>query len=159
MPVKSIITTLDAGKSIWTPDGISAPLMGVITQASVFGRFKATSITAQTAGTIIVTPPASESIVLTDLIFSAEKKNLGTDTFRFYDGTNTVDIIVGSVGDGPLNLAIGFQGHWQGWRDAYLQIVQDGADHVANVAVGYYFVRKELSHPYAKWNALRDARE
>ena len=158
MPVKSIITKSESGKALWSPNGIHAPLSGITNQASVFGRFKATSVTAQTAGTTIVTPPSNESIVLTDLIFSAEKKNLGTDTLRFYDGTNTVAIIVGSVGDGPLNLAIGFQGCWQGWKNAYLQIVQAGADHYVNVAVGYYFMPKELSHAYARWNKLRDHR-
>ena len=158
MSVKSVIIKPESNKAIWFPDGIKAPLLGVTSQPSVFGRFKATSITAITAGTTVVTPPGEESIVLTDLIISAEKKNLGVDTLRFYDGTNAVNIIVGSVADSPLNLAIGFQGCWQGWKDAYLQIVQAGANHYFNVAVGYYFMPKESSHAYAEWNSLRDSR-
>jgi len=156
MPVKSTLTKTGTGKAIWCPEGIYAPLVGTATQALSFGRFKTASLTAEHAGTTIVTPPKNESIVLTDLIVTAEKKALGADTLRFYDGTKTENIIVGSVADSPLNIAIGFQGLWQGWRDAYLQLVQTGADHYVNVAVGYYFMPEELTETYARWNKLRE---
>lgn len=160
MSVKSILTKLSNSKAIWCPEGIEAPLLGVATQARTFGRFKTITITAITeAGEgIIVTPPKNESIVMTDLIISAEKKNLGIDTLRFYCGTNTVNIMVTSVGDSSVNLAIPFAGHWQGWKDAYLQVVQTGASHYLSVAVGYYFMPSELSNVYSKWDKLRDLR-
>ena len=157
MTVKSVITKPETNEAVWLPGRIRAPLIGVTTQPSVFGRFKTASLT-ETGNSIIVTPPGDESIVLTDLIVTAEKKNLGIDTLRFYDGTNTVDIIIASVADSPVNIAIGFQGCWQGWKDAYLQLVQTGANHYANVAVGYYFMPKETTHAYAEWNSLRDSR-
>ena len=157
MSVKSIITKVDTGKAIWTPEGIYAPLVGTITEARVFGRFKTASLTAVGTSTI-VTPPANESIVLTDLIISAEKKNSGIDILKFFDGTNTVTIINASVDDSPVNLAVPFAGFWQGWKDAYLHLEQTGANHYVSVAVGYYFLPKELSHAYARWNKLRDVR-
>lgn len=157
MSVKSIITKVETGKAIWTPDGIHAPLVGTVTQARAFGRFKTVSLTAVGTSTI-VTPPANESIVLTDLIISAEKKNLGIDVLKFFDGTDTVTIINASVADSPVNLAIPFAGLWQGWKDAYLHLEQTGANHYVSVAVGYYFMPKELSYAYAKWNKLRDSR-
>ena len=157
MSVKSNLVEVRTGKSIWTPGGIYAPLIGTATQARAFGRFKTASLTA-IGNSIIVTPPKNESIIITDLVITAEKKNNGIDTLKFFDGTNTVNIIVGSVNDSPLNIAIGFQGCWQGWKDAYLQIVQTGANHYANVAVGYYFMPAELTNTYARWNKLRDHR-
>lgn len=158
MSVKSFLTKVGSGKAIWTPDGMYAPLLGITTEARTYGQFKTASVTAITAGTTIVTPPKNESIVLTDLIVSAEKKNLGIDTLRFYDGTNTVNITVTSVADSPVNIAIAFAGHWHGWKDAYLQVVQAGANHYLSVAVGYYFMPAELTEPYARWNHLRDVR-
>ena len=157
MTIKSNLINVGTGKSLWSPGGIYAPILGSITQAGVFGRFKTASRTT-TGTTTIVIPPSNESLIITDLIITAEKKNSGTDTLRLYDGTNAVNIVVGSVDDSPLNLAIGFQGCWQGWRDAYIQLVQAGANHYANIAVGYYFVPPELSHEYADWNHLRDVR-
>ena len=157
MSVKSIITKVGTGKALWTPEGIYAPLMGTVTQARAFGRFKTISLTAIGTGTI-VTPPANESIVLTDLIITAEKKQNGVDVLKFFDGTNTVTILNASVGDSPVNLAIPFAGFWQGWKNAYLHLAQTGANHYVSVAVGYYFMPKELSYAYAKWNKLRDSR-
>lgn len=158
MPIKSTLVKVGTGTALWTPEGIHAPLMGTATQARMFGRFKTASVTATTAGTTFVTPPQNESIVLTDLIVSAEKKNAGIDTLRFYDGTNTVNIMVTSVADSPVNIAIPFAGFWQGWKDAYLQIVQTGANHYISVAVGYYFMPEELTYTYARWDKLRDLR-
>jgi len=160
MSLKSILTKVGSGKAIWTPDGMYAPLLGMTTEARTYGQFKTVSITETTeAGEgIIVTPPKNESIVMTDLIISAEKKNAGIDTLRFYDGTNTENITVTSVADSPVNIAIPFAGHWHGWKDAYLQVVQAGANHYLSVAVGYYFMPKELTETYARWNKLRDLR-
>lgn len=157
MPLKSILTKVGTGKSLWNPEGMYAPLLGTITEARRFGQFKTASLTA-TGNSIIVTPPKNESIVLTDLIVSAEKKNLGIDTLKFFDGTNTVNIMITSVADSPVNIAIPFAGHWHGWKDAYLQVVQTGANHYISVAVGYYFMPKELTETYARWNKLRDVR-
>jgi hypothetical protein len=158
MPVKSTIIKPGTGKAIWTPDGMYAPLVGTTTEARTYGQFKTASITEITLGTTIVAPPSNESIVLTDLIISAEKKNLGIDTLRFHDGTNTVNIMVTSVADSPVNIAIAFAGHWHGWKDAYLQVVQAGANHYYSVSIGYYFMPKELTELYARWNNLRDVR-
>ena len=158
MSVKSVLTKLSNSRAIWTPDGMYAPLLGITTEARSYGQFKTASITATTVGTTIVTPPKNESIVLTDLIVSAEKKNAGIDTLRFYDGTNAVNIMVTSVADSPVNIAIAFAGHWHGWKDAYLQVVQAGANHYYSVAIGYYFMPTELTELYARWNNLRDPR-
>jgi len=156
MSLRSILTKVGTGKAIWTPDGMYAPLLGTTTEARRFGQFKTASVTETTLGTTIVTPPKNESIVLTDLIVSAEKKNAGIDTLRFHDGTNTVNIMVTSVADSPVNIAIPFAGHWHGWKDAYLQVVQAGASHYLSVAVGYYFMPEKLTETYARWNKLRE---
>lgn len=157
MSVKSNLIKAETGKSLWNPEGMYAPLMGTATQARIFGRFKTATLTAVSTTTII-TPPANESIVLTDLIITAEKKNLGIDVLKFFDGTNTVTILNASVADSPVNLAIPFAGFWQGWKNAYLHLAQTGANHYVSVAVGYYFMPKKLSYAYAKWNKLRDSR-
>ena len=154
MSIKSIITKVKTGKAIWTPEGINAPLVGTVTEARVFGRFKTVSLTAIGTSTI-VTPPSNESIVLTDLIISAEKKNSGIDVLKFFDGTNTITIINASVDDSPVNLSVSFAGFWQGWKDAYLHLEQTGANHYVSVAVGYYFMPKKLSNAFANCNKLR----
>ena len=157
MPIKSVLTKPSTGSAIWCPEGIHAPLLGVATQARAFGRWKTVTLTEIGTSTI-VTPPKNESIVLTDLIFTAEKKNAGIDTLRFFDGTNDENILIPSLHDSAVNLAIPFAGLWQGWKDAYLHLAQTGANHYVTVAVGYYFMPSELTETYARWNKLRDSR-
>ena len=155
MPVKSVLTSIEDGKSIWTPGSPVGPCLGTVTFARGFGRFKL-GTRSTTGTTTIVTPPQNESIVITDLIISAEKKNSGIDTLLFNDGTNTENLIVVSVDDSPVNLAIPFAGLWQGWENGYLQITQAGANHYISVAVGYYYMSSDLSVCYTRWNKLRD---
>lgn len=155
MPVKSYLISLKDGKTIWAPASPVGPCLGTVTFARQFGRFKL-GTRSTTGTTTIVTPPKNESIVVTDLIITAEKKNAGLNTLLFNDGTNTENVIVASVSDSPVNLAIPFAGLWQGWKDAYLQIVQTGANHYISVTVGYYYMSSDLSEEYARWNKLRD---
>ena len=144
-----------------TPDG--SPLFSVentlvrmrvpvfTTLAQQFGVFK--NVSRSGAGTTeITTPDANGAIVLTDLIITASKTVTSDVTIHFDDGTNQEVIALSDSIGGVVNLAIGFTGLWQGWRDADLDLVTTG-NVVVNVTVGYYKIPNGLE--FAEWDALR----
>ena len=119
----------------------------------ILGSFK--SATRASAGTTIITQPnGNGAIILTDMIFSSDKVNGATVTVQFTDGANTVVIFAMDVTDAAAVGAIGFQGHWQGWQAARLDLVTTGAV-TATVAVGYYKVTEAEALTYAEWDARR----
>jgi len=116
-----------------------------------FGVFRAAArITAGT--TTIVTPPASGSILLTDLMISGEKQAGSTTSVQFTDGTDTVTIFLASQVDAPPQIAIPFAGRFQGWKDAQIDMVTSGAGD-ATVTIGYVKVPNGL--PFDEWDAYR----
>jgi hypothetical protein len=137
-------------KSFLTPK--NNLVLGTATEGNSHGIFK--TATRSTAGTTTICSPAGDgSIVLTDLIASGQKK-AGTLIVQFYDGTNTEIVCTFYLTDAPLAFAIPFNGRWQGWQSAYLDMVTDIVADVT-VTVGYYKVSKENSLKYDEWNDLR----
>jgi hypothetical protein len=119
-----------------------------------YGVFKTTSYTAQ-GTTQQVTPKGSGSILLTDIIVTFEKKNLGVVTINFHDDTNTVPIIKATLTDAPCNLSMNFNGRWQGWASAHIDVVISGADSIGTVSIGYVLVPPNDSLSYSAWDSKR----
>jgi hypothetical protein len=134
--------------SIHEPEEI---LQVIATEPARHGVFKAVGRTS--AGTtIITTPDGGGSIFITDLVLSASKAATSDVTIQFTDGSNTVIVFLGDSINAPINLAVGFVGRWQGWKDARLELVTTG-NVIANVAVGY--VKSPQGPGFAEWDALR----
>jgi hypothetical protein len=145
---------MEDGKELCTLDGYCpSPSLISHTYGQIKGAFDSTLLSA--ADTYeLVGVTGNESIALTDLIVSAEKKNAGTITIQFNDGTYTEGVVLATVTDAPINLAIPFVGHWQGWRAAYLEVITSEA--IAGcVAVGYFKLPEDKSLTYSEWDAMR----
>jgi len=129
------------------------PTLITHTYGQLEGNFKSTVLAA--ADTYeLVKKSGDEAIVLTDLIVSAEKKNSGTISIQFNDGVNTEGIVLATVTDAPINIAIPFIGHWQGWKGAYLEAITSQA--IAGcVAVGYFRLPEDKALSYSAWNSKR----
>ena len=119
------------------------------------GVFKAQKFSATTTGTTIASPDGDGSIELTDLIISFEKKNTAEITIRYNDGTNTEIIWFGDATDGLINVAISFQGKWQGWKGAYVEVVIANAALDGSIGIGFIKHSEAESLSYYKWNARR----
>lgn len=132
-------------------DGETKYAISTVTNPQTFGVFKSVSLTTAST-TTITTPVNGGSIVLTDLVISAEKKNAGTVIIRFTDGTNTINIFQGTLTDAPINLSVPFVGKWEGWRDARLEVVTN-QNTVATIALGYYKVK--TGRNFTDWDSLR----
>ena len=105
------------------------------------------------AGTTqFVLPAANGSLILTDLIFTADKVNNGSVEILFTDGTDTATIVKPVVTDAPVSLSVAFGGRWQGWRDARIDIIVTNAVS-GTVALGY--VKNTIGLTYAEWDELR----
>lgn len=93
-------------------------------------------------------------IVLTDLVLSLDKRNLGEADIYFTDGTNTESILLVSTNDAPANFSVPFNGRWQCWQGASLK-----ADVVAAVvgciSVGYFRTSEYNTYAYDAWVARR----
>ena len=121
------------------------------TPAQFHGTFK--SATRSGAGTTtLVTPNSNGSILITDVVISGEKTNSTTTIVQFTDGGDTVVLFNATQTDAPVNLAIPFVGRVQGWRDAQVDMVTDGANETT-VLVCYMKLPEGL--PFAEWDALR----
>jgi hypothetical protein len=107
------------------------------------------------AGTYnIVATPASTGIVLTDLVVSLDKRTGGEADIYFTDDTNNESIMVISTNDAPANFSVPFQGRWQGWQSARLDV------DITNAVLGYIsvgFFRTEDTNTFAfdAWTARR----
>jgi len=121
------------------------------TTPQIFGAFK-TSSTSVAGTTTVASAPSGGSLVLTDLILSAEKKNGASVTLRITDGTNTETVVSANLTDSAVFFAHSFVGKWEGWQNARLEVVVVG-NAVVSVAVGYYKI--QTGKAYSEWNALR----
>lgn len=152
--LKTVLTNSKDKKALHTDDGWEySPVIVTTTHAATKGNFKATS--RASAGTTIVTSPnAGGSIVLTDIIVTTDKVNGATVTIHFTDGTNTIVIIDAVVTDAPCNIATSFVGRWHGWRDARIELVTVGTVK-ATVALGYFKVDANHTQDFSEWDAER----
>lgn len=127
------------------------PVPIVTTEPALHGVFK--SATRTTAGTTTITSPdPGGTVVLTDLIISTDKTNATSVVVRFTDDTETINVVVGDSVNAPVNLAIAFGGHWQGWKDARVEMVTTGTVS-ATVALGYMKIPSGI--PFSEWDTLR----
>ena len=121
--------------------------------ARIYGTFKAETRTS--AGTTIVAEPSEDgSIILTDIIVTADRVNGASVTVQFTDGTNTIVIFEVDVTDAPVAIGLPLNGRWQGWRNARLELVTVGAV-TSTLSVGYYKIPSTRTLDYSTWDALR----
>lgn len=105
------------------------------------------------AGTTqLVLPNADSSLILTDLILTADKVNGGSVEVLWTDGTNTATILKPTVTDAPVAVAISFNGRNQGWINARVDVIVTNAV-TGSVYLGYAKVPIGLS--YLEWDSLR----
>ena len=120
------------------------------------GSFK--SVTNSGSQTQTIAEPTASglgSIALTDLIIAADQTQNATVTVQFTDDTDTEIIFTGDASNNTINLAIAFQGNWQGWSGARLELVTDTLGQNVTAVAGYYKVSEDDSLTYGAWNALR----
>jgi len=155
MPVPSVLQT--EGGGLLHTETVGARTHLVIEDHSrVATQFKAVTISTATT-TNVVTSRSGGSLVLTDLMISAEKHQgagQGTITIRLTDGTNDVDVFVADNTDAPVNMGIAFAGRWRGWLDVRLDIITSQANDVT-VSVGYYYLQGVGVLSFTDWDALR----
>ena len=119
----------------------------------MYGTF-ASGTHAAAGTTAIVTPLGGGSVIITDILVTSEKKQNGTITVRFTDGTNTVNMLGFNVNDAPAQLSVNLAGRFPGWKDARVEMVTV-EDFDATVTIGYLKVVAKYSLSYNDWDALR----
>ena len=125
------------------------------TPPRVYGVFKAATNSGEQTQTV-VNCPSGLAIYITDIVISANKTNGSTVTVRFYDGTNTENIMVADSSEGTVNLAMHPAGRTLGWDGAYVQLVTDTGGQAATLTVWYNRVfGKNMVQSYSVWNSLR----
>ena len=118
---------------------------------NINGKFK-TALRTSAGTTIIATPKLGRSIILTDIIISASKAAGSTATVRFYDGTNSQNIIQLLLADAPIALSIPLIGKWKGWLNAQIELVTVGSTN-CSVSVGFCDVIQEQTITYDEFLA------
>ncbi len=132
---------------------ISAGTVGLygLSPQFVAGTFK--SLGASGAGTTTFLNSSSNgSLLITDLILSADKVQSGTVEVRITDGVNSEPMVKVIVTDAPVNLAAGIAGRFQTWRDARIDVVVANAV-TWNLTLGYAKMKSGLE--FSDWNARR----
>ncbi len=103
--------------------------------------------------TIMALPPSNGSIILSELVITSEKKNLGEIKVQFTDDVETEVLLDPIVTDAPANLALSIDGRWQGWRNARLEFITAAASFTATITAGY--AKLSFGDPYAVWDERR----
>ena len=119
---------------------------------TAFSTFKTVSPTTQ-GTTIIVTPRASGSIAVTDILLAVKRKNTAVVTLQFSDGVNDEILYLADTSSAELYLAHAVKGRMQGWRNARLELVIATADVDVNCTIVYMKLPTALD--FADWDALR----
>lgn len=149
--IKTILANPANGKALHIDESDGRQLLVVTNENFIHGTFR--SVTHTGAATTIITEPLGDgAIALTDLIVSTDKVNLSVVTVRFTDGVETIPIFQGFATDAPINFAISFNGRWDGWKNARVEMETTLALK-ATVAVGYY--RLERGDQFSVWDARR----
>lgn len=117
------------------------------------GTFKSANITTATT-TIITTPTSAGSIILTDLVVSADKVNSTTLAIQFNDGSNTALIASPDTTNDAVNFSWSPSGRIQGWKDARIEAITGGGGTPdVTVTCGYMQIAEGLD--FAEWDDLR----
>jgi hypothetical protein len=125
------------------------------TPQKIHGVFSTVVFSAATASTVIATPTSGGSIELTDLIITFERTASTYVEVRFNDGTHTETIVHTDLNDAPVNMAIPFNGNWQGWADAYVDVVITSGNPDGAVSIGYVKRDSRGTLKYDAWDARR----
>lgn len=123
--------------------------------ARVNTQFKNNSL-ADAGTAVVVTPPKGTAIVITDLVYSAEKVAAGKLTVQFTDGSDTVILKSAILVDAPVDGAISYAGRTKGWKDARVDMVATGSNVDADVTVHYYILKGKGVLSFADWDAERE---
>lgn len=118
------------------------------------GFFKAVTNSGIQTQTIAACPEGL-ALYVTDVVLSASKQANATVTVRFYDGTNTENIVVMDVNDKGNQMALHPSGRTLGWEQGAIQLVTDTLGQAATCTVWFARITGELVIPYAKWISLR----
>ena len=117
-------------------------------------QFKAAALTD--AGTVtVVSPRPGGAIVITDVLYSAEKVNGGSLTIQFTDGSDTVILKSAIVTDAPVDGNTSLQGRALGWKDAQVDLVGVGTNLNCNATIFYYHIGGEGVLSFTDWDAQR----
>lgn len=109
------------------------------------------------AGTAtVVTPPKGSAIVITDLVYTAEKVANGKLTIQFTDGSNTVILKAAVLADQAVDGAIAYAGRTKGWKDARVDMVAAGSNVDADVTVHYYILKGAGVLSFTDWDGERE---
>lgn len=149
--IKTVLAHSATGKALHTDTSDGREILVVTNENFIHGTFR--SVSRLTAGISIITEPLGDgSIALTDLIVSTDKTNNAVITVRLTDDVETIPIFVGFTTDAPISIAISFNGRWEGWKNARVEMETTLALN-ATVALGYY--RLERGDQFSVWDARR----
>ncbi len=153
--IRAYLIDLSTGKVITTEPITHSDEKGrmllVTDEPSAHGHFKSDTYNNETA--TLVSPEASGSLLVTDMIVSSRKKVGGIVTVQFTDGVNTVPI-VDLAADDPIQIAHTFKGRVRGWKDAFVQVIISDAFNTT-VYIGYLQLPPEVTLGFAAWDAER----
>lgn len=125
--------------------------LSVTTAMAAHSTFKSVESTA-TETVIITTPNDDGSLIIADLILGTERQTAGTVTIQFNDGTRTEPIYKAFAQDAPANFSTAIMGRIQGWRDAWVELVNVNA---TDCSVLLTYVKVPEGLPYDEWDTLR----
>jgi len=151
--IKTEIHGGDGSKNAAVLDAHGHGTLAATNPCQLLGTFK--SATHAAAGTTaIVTPNGGGSMLVTDILVTSEKKQAGTITIAFTDGTNTINILVFNTNDAPVQFAASVAGRFPGWKDARIDLVTV-EDFDVTATVGYVKISAKDSLSYSDWDAIR----
>jgi len=153
MGLKAFLVERKTGKSLHSasPHDDNACLV-TTDYFEAHGTFKSTAFaTAQTVD--VSSPDLGGALVVTSILMRAAKKNAGTVTLQFDDGTNTEAIFGPALlTNAELTLAFSIPSGWKAWKDATLQVVTN-SDFIVSVTVGY--AKIPVGEDFGSWDAAR----
>lgn len=117
------------------------------------GTFKSELILTP-ATTTITSPDPSGSLIITDIVISADKTNNTTLLVQFTDGVNTAVIISPDTTNQAVNFSWAPQGRIQGWKNARIDVITGGVG-TPSVAVTVGYLKIPSGLEFADWDALR----
>ena len=126
-------------------------ILVISSAAAAHGVFKSVTHAVASTSTIVAPDPGGR-IALTEIIVTSDKTANSDITVKFVEGSDSVDIIKADSANAPVNIALSFNGNWEGWKDPVLQLVTV-ADVACTVAVGYMKLKTGLA--FAEWDKLR----
>ena len=142
------------GKPLLTGETPWGNVLLTVEPIRLSGFFKAVTNSGVQTQTIVPCP-AGLALYVTDIALSASKQANATVTVRFYDGTNTENMVILDVGDKGAQMALHPAGRTLGWDGGYIQLLTDTIGQAATCTVWFARITGDLVMSYAKWNSMR----